>query len=580
MKKYLVALMLLAVAGAPFLASAQSLTDLANQVNQLSYQINNFIQASQGKVLGVYFSNVADLSASLAPTSPVAGQVRINASGADTANVYLAVYRFHSANASSTIKALTFKIVNNLGNNWTSSVNNWTSYIKNLRLSNNGNTYAGISSVSDGTVTFSNLNIPLPKDLNSDWSLKADITASSSSFSVSPILDVSRTVAVDANYNTPTYGGAQISTLSSGVDVAGNTITFVPNTTATLAVSGLSTNSTAINNGPNPVVAYDTSYSFTLINTGYVNAFVSQNVATSLTSASSNSNSPLISLTSPSLSGDTSSVYVIPSGGSRNFNARGIIRNDIGTAQWQKITAINYGSSSNAPTGSEITTGLDALSLVKTFSINNVSGTCGPTNGSTTPSQPTTGLCSSGTMGNMMTTPTGWSWSCNGSSPSSIALCQATKAVQVTPFIKVNTPANNILGGSANISWTSSPDVKDVSIIWSKLGSAGTAGAAEKTGWVTKPMETSWNATADSQTYHGVANTGSYPWFVSTWLHPGSYMVQVFKTDSSLGGTGATSLMGGSGQFTISTTTQANASSLDQMANILGSLQAILNALR
>lgn len=118
----------------------------------------------------------------------------------------------------------------------------------------------------------------------------------------------------------------------------------------------------------------------------------------------------------------------------------------------------------------------------------------------------------------------------------------------VTPFISVNTPAGANPGQTINLSWSSSPDVKDVSIIWTKMNLA-TGGADGAPGWVTKASDTSLT------TYHGITNTGSTNWTVPNTLTPGTYIIQVFKTDSSLGGTGATSLMGGSGQFQISAPT-------------------------
>jgi hypothetical protein len=57
-----------------------------------------------------------------------------------------------------------------------------------------------------------------------------------------------------------------------------------------------------------------------------------------------------------------------------------------------------------------------------------INGTCGAANGTTLPSQPTTGLCINGTASSITTNPTTWTWTCsgtNGGNPS--PTCTTTK---------------------------------------------------------------------------------------------------------------------------------------------------------
>jgi len=56
-----------------------------------------------------------------------------------------------------------------------------------------------------------------------------------------------------------------------------------------------------------------------------------------------------------------------------------------------------------------------------------VNGVCGPANGETFTCVPTSGLCTSGTVTDVDITSTGWTWRCTGSYGGTTATCSASK---------------------------------------------------------------------------------------------------------------------------------------------------------
>jgi hypothetical protein len=318
--------------------------------------------------------NTADLSITIAPTSPLTGQVNINNSGADTTSVPLAVYRVRSSTQASTLNTLVFNV-------YTDPIHtvDLTTSAKNFVLTD-GTTRYGAASVSGTTaayavVTFSSLNIPVGMDAYKDLTLTADITASSSAWAASSTLDVSGTVGTDANYNTPTYGGATMSGVTS--DVTGGNLTFTSNALTVTSTSG-GISATAIGNGQKATVNYDAAFSITLKNNSVNNLYVSAVTGdmfstTSLANGSSatDATTTIISVVAAdTLNGDTAGTsYIIPAGGTRTFNAAAHIGKNLNTTTSRTLTiaSVKYGTASGTY-ASSVTAGLNSLTKLVSFS--------------------------------------------------------------------------------------------------------------------------------------------------------------------------------------------------------------------
>lgn len=309
--------------------------------------------------------SAADLSVNLAQSSPAAGQVYVAAAnGADTTGVPLAVYRFRSANQDSTIYSLAFTVATDpaLGSNLGTSM-------KIFKLSDGTNSYYG--SLSGSTVTFTiSPGLVLTKDTNKELTLSADIAASSTAFAASTTLDVSAISATDANFVTPTYGGATMSGVTS--DVTSSNLTF---TNSSMSVSNIYVDSAAatvknVNTDGNTYEYPMVKYSFKLTNGSAVNPlYVSRTLGVFLGTTTVNTNaSSTINTWGPAQTGFNeadSSSYIIPAGQSRDFVVYGDVkkRSNTTSSEQLNITSINYGTTV-AGTGSSITVGLEGLSFI------------------------------------------------------------------------------------------------------------------------------------------------------------------------------------------------------------------------
>lgn len=310
-------------------------------------------------VVGPQPGSVADLSATLAPSSPLSGKYAISPAGGAETNLPIASYRLKSSVQDSTINSLTFRIGTTpaLGSNLGSSM-------RNFKLSDGVNNYSA-SSLSNGNVTFSNLRLSMSKDIAKDFVLSADIAASSSSFYATTYLDVSRIVAVDSNYNTPTYGGAILSGVTT--DIRGGTLNFVSQSQLTFsgAPSGAPT---LIPNGQLPSVKGTQTYILTLNNIGNLPLYLSKNdkvLFSVSTNPAGNASSSISILMYPvPIAGDTSGAYMIPAGGSRSLSVTNIVgkSSKISVKDTINVTAINYGATAANPTGMSIKSGLSVLS--------------------------------------------------------------------------------------------------------------------------------------------------------------------------------------------------------------------------
>lgn len=136
---------------------------------------------------------------------------------------------------------------------------------------------------------------------------------------------------------------------------------------AQLQVGGPSVSATPIPNGNNPVTAYAVNFTFNLFNIGDLNAYVSKNVVAFLGDTTSGGGQLTGVVTAP-ISGDTSTAYVIPAGGSRMFAVNGRLSQvSNSSSESMKIVAINYGLTASNPTGQSVTAGLEPLFIVQYF---------------------------------------------------------------------------------------------------------------------------------------------------------------------------------------------------------------------
>jgi len=165
MKKYLVALMLLAVAGAPFFASAAA-----------------------GGVLNVQVSL----------NSP-ANRTVVISSTTVTPDVILGVFSLKAQNTSATIYSITFNLAGSL---WTDA----SAFYQNARLIDaSGKKYTASSLGHDGTVNFTNLNLKLLQDQWQDFSFVVDIPAGLPNGSIGQVLLMANNNTIkgaDSDYNS------------------------------------------------------------------------------------------------------------------------------------------------------------------------------------------------------------------------------------------------------------------------------------------------------------------------------------------------------------------------------------------
>lgn len=127
-----------------------------------------------------------------------------------------------------------------------------------------------------------------------------------------------------------------------------------------------------IDNGSNDPVRAQVAFNFNIYNSSASDIYVSKDsnifFATSLTPGTIVNMNPIGSAIS-SLPNDTYSAFVVKGGMSRRFYYNGIIDNTSGTAGLKQyiINQINYGITSNNPTGLTITSRLDNLRLLITL---------------------------------------------------------------------------------------------------------------------------------------------------------------------------------------------------------------------
>lgn len=302
--------------------------------------------------------SVADINVRISPNTPVQRIVTTSTSG-QTNDVVLGVFDFKSKNNSSTLNTLKFALKNN-------NSNGFPVIYKNLRLYD-GSTVYNVDSVAT-TSTFSNLTINLPEDEWKSLTLKADVAdqddfTNGTIASTSITVNTTNIVGIDSNYTTVTANGANT--------VASNDATFLQNGGS---VTNTSASYSIIDNGSSASVAASVKVGFTFNNTGSNDLYISKTAGLALATTSTiataaSSTLTLIQTTPSTVAGDTSTVYVIPSGTSRTFAIDGAINNKNGTQGLQefKVTKVYFADDTTNVQEFNVNFGLENLRVTPTI---------------------------------------------------------------------------------------------------------------------------------------------------------------------------------------------------------------------
>jgi len=311
----------------------------------------------------VYFGATlkANLIFSIDSSSPLA-QVIQTQTGATTNSIPLAIYDVQAQNSAATLQSL----VMNIGVNGTvnAAPATPTAVYSTIQLTAGGLTYYGTvanTSGESGTVTFTNMNIPLALlqnvPLKIVGSVVSGINAVTSTTSIATAT-AGIVGGVDTSFNTPTVQGN--GTIVSSV------ITYSTNSAITIAPGAVTAGASTVQN--NSTVAQQYTYTFT-VSAGASSLYLSANpawaVATSTspfvqgTASASTTAMTQVLAVGNSLSGDTntgvgtsaSGSYVIPSNSSRTFTVSGTISNATNATNVSgAILAINGIYYSTSPT--------------------------------------------------------------------------------------------------------------------------------------------------------------------------------------------------------------------------------------
>lgn len=302
--------------------------------------------------------SVADINVRISPNTPVQRIVTTSTSG-QTNDVVLGVFDFKSKNNSSTLNTLKFALKNN-------NSNGFPVIYKNLRLYD-GSTVYNVDSVATTSI-FSNLTINLPEDEWKSLTLKADVAdqddfTNGTIASTSITVNTTNIVGIDSNYTTVTANGANT--------VASNDATFLQNGGS---VTNTSASYSIIDNGSSASVAASVKVGFTFNNTGSNDLYISKTAGLALATTSTiataaSSTLTLIQTTPSTVAGDTSTVYVIPSGTSRTFAIDGAINNKNGTQGLQefKVTKVYFADDTTNVQEFNVNFGLENLRVTPTI---------------------------------------------------------------------------------------------------------------------------------------------------------------------------------------------------------------------
>jgi hypothetical protein len=315
-------------------------------------------------------TNSGQLVTTVNASSPLKKLVQISNSN-ETAGVVLGIVDLKSQNKDATLRTLKIFVKTD-----GTSVNTLFSRIK---IKANGQEYtantidtsSGSNSTASSTVTFTDLTIPLPKDVYVPVTITADVAKPSStgaldgkSASTTLVANTTNIVAEDSTFNSVTINAGTVISSDQIFSASG---AMVSNMVATLGSPVLSNNVT---------VAQPVSFTYTLTagdNALYVSAAAGVALGTTTTgytnNSSTNASTTLTNVTlSPSeLSGDSSgSYYVIPAGGSRTFTWSGQVKNDAPSGVVLRsfaVTSINYGTTASSLNASSINYNLGTLKV-------------------------------------------------------------------------------------------------------------------------------------------------------------------------------------------------------------------------
>ncbi|MDE1975459.1 MAG: peptidoglycan-binding protein [Patescibacteria group bacterium] len=304
--------------------------------------------------------SVADISTKIAASAPASQVSQVVNANNTTNDVPLGFFSLKAQNNSATVNNMNFQINTN-------PAFTETGLFSNVRIVVGGQTYGASSFNAAGLAKFTNLTINLPQDQWVDVKLMADVAATSSDVLASSTMVADSIDAVDSDYNQATVG-TKTYTQATNDQTSVNTLLTINS----MSISGMSASNVqdivSASNGP--TIAESVAYTFTLTNNSNNNLYVSSNVSTFIngtsTDPASNASSTITAFNPlPAVAGDVSgSAYIIPTGSSRTFTVTGLIQKSSASVKQERlsITSIQYGTSSSAPTGSNITSGLETLS--------------------------------------------------------------------------------------------------------------------------------------------------------------------------------------------------------------------------
>ncbi len=318
-------------------------------------------------------TNSGSIIASINAASPLKRLVQISNS-TETKDVVIAKYDLKSQNRDASLRTLKIGVRTD-----GTSVNTLFGRVK---LQVDGQTYTGSADTSTGTnttssstVTFSDLRIPLSKDVAKTITILVDVAQPSSNgaldgkmASTTIFATTANIAAEDNTYNTVSINAATLTgsdaifsasgailsgmAASLGSPITSNNVTVAQPVTF---VATLAAGDNALYVSENPSVALSTS------STGYILA-ASPVASTTLTDVTA----------SPSeIAGDTWNAtgygyFVIPAGSSRTFTWTGTIKNEPASGVVQRtfsVTAVKYGTSSASLDASSINYNLGSLKV-------------------------------------------------------------------------------------------------------------------------------------------------------------------------------------------------------------------------
>ena len=275
----------------------------------------------------------------ISPTTPDQ-RVQVTSTSNSTPDVTLGVFGLKAQNQSATLNSLSFNINSDTGVAT-------TTLLSNLRLKIGGLTY-GSNSLAAGSVTFTNMTIPLAQDQWIDVTLLADINTNQTGVTASSTLVGTSAVGVDANFNSLVT--------TSASNVTANDVQFLA--TGSVSISGITSNKGTVTTPTSGtwLAAYP-SLGFTVTNNGnspiYISKVANSALATTTSSGPNASTTVVSTVASGSTTGDTGNAYLINVGATRTFTYNFTVDNTNGTTAAKKIsiTQINYGTGEAAGTG-------------------------------------------------------------------------------------------------------------------------------------------------------------------------------------------------------------------------------------